>query len=642
MTDYRFVVRITLRGPVISRGVATGRVGIDALTLRDPNGQPALPGSLIRGTLRESWQHFGWGDQIDLWLGTNPRAARDPNKQQSDYRRPRSPLRFDTHWRAERRGNDQGFRHRIRVEPDTGAVSGGGLMLIESPFGPGEELTFSGGIELRWPRSGPVAERLDALAGSMDDKLAELRRQLHKGLTWPAALGGLKGVGFGRLLRVEVGEASPLRTGQATLPDAVRAAGNSPRDLAIGLRIRPQGAFCFPEPGAKGTLGNRYRSGEIIPGAALKAALAGSWPKSGAWGKLRDTYLDPLRISPAVPVGRGGDLRPLAIPFSLAFVERAADACDPLDLARDPDAIFRYPRVPRLQPDWKTRHHQAARRLCGWDAAPRRGLEIHNAIDPDTGTVDFDTEREAGLLFSLETVAPDAHWWLANLKLPAVAPADRPALIDCLQDLLAQGLAPLGKTDMAAVVDAIEAPWALRGTGTSVLRDGLAIVTLQSTALLLPPGIELPNANGDAALAAAYADSFSQLSGGSPRRPKDGALELVRCFARQQLGGGRYWWNAFRDRERPYRPVLLTQPGSVFVLRPRPGRERQAEAILIRWRDHGLPPHPQAPGGIAPGDWRTNLWLTENGYGEVAINAELHWRAPPTPEQSAAAAEPTR
>jgi len=109
-------------------------------------------------------------------------------------------------------------------------------------------------------------------------------------------------------------------------------------------------------------------------------------------------------------------------------------------------------------------------------------------------------------------------------------------------------------------------------------------------------------------------------------------LVLRHFFARQELGGGVYWWNRFRDKKEPYRPVILTQPGSVFVLDLVEGKRDEAAGVLTGWRDHGLPQLAAAPGGA---DWRANPWLAENGYGEVAINPTLHQeRMPPTQGES--------
>ena len=62
---------------------------------------------------------------------------------------------------------------------------------------------------------------------------------------------------------------------------------------------------------------------------------------------------------------------------------------------------------------------------------------------------------------------------------------------------------------------------------------------------------------------------------------------LVRFFARQRLAGG---YLVLRHQPgKPYNPFLVTEAGSVFVLRPRPGKGDDANKRLDDWLEHGLP-----------------------------------------------------
>jgi len=613
MSRYRFTVTLQVQGPVLSRAVEAGRAGVDAVALRDRAKHEALPGTLVRGLLRQSWETFGWTERIAHWLGGDPVAARNPDKDRSEYdpeHAKRSRLRFDDRWSVETPGERHRFRHRIRIEHDTGAVSGGGLMIVETPFAPGETVRFTGQI---------TAEPTD------EQNANNLRGWLEKGFRYLPAVGGLKGVGFGRLLDADVSGPVRIET-ERTLraPTAARSSvGPAPSTLALGLRIVPLDELCFPRPGPKGTLGNRYVTDDLIPGAAFKAVLARSWPEEDL---LRKRYFDSLRITHALPVARGHDRRPLAVPYSLAF--RECDKPTKLDL-RDL-ALFDEPRpidgkAPRFQPDWKEAHRKIARTECGWDDPPEHRLRVRNAIDGETGTVRYDEKSASGYLFSVETVVPDNHWWLANLQVPNVDPGDRADLIAKLEDLLARDLAPLGKTKAVARVEDIGEAWPFsRCCGPLVRDDGSLVIALQTPALLLPRELKCQPTNDGGSLHAAYAASWSELSRQT--------LVLRHFFARQELGGGVYWWNRFRDKKEPYRPVILTQPGSVFVLDLVEGKRDEAAGVLTGWRDHGLPQLAAAPGGA---DWRANPWLAENGYGEGAINPTLHQeRMPPTQGES--------
>ncbi|WP_295438246.1 hypothetical protein [uncultured Thiodictyon sp.] len=606
MNRYRFLVTLRVQGPVISRAVQAGQAGIDAVVLRDRHQLEALPGTLIRGLLRDAWAGFGWDQSIRDWLGGDPVAAREPGKHTEAYGLRPARVRFADHWTVANRGRARSYRHRIRIE-DTGAVSGGGLMLIESPFAAGEIVTFTG----------LVSAEADGQA-SVDD----LRRRIRQGLRWVPAVGGLKGVGFGRLLDAEVAAAEHLPSRQPTVsrtPAAAPAAPAAPATLSLGLRIACDDELCFPRPGPKGTLGNRYVTDDIIPGAAIKAVLARLWSTQDA---LRDPYLDALRVTHALPV-QGREQRPLAIPLSLAFADgRGSAAIHLRDLALTAEPELLAGTTPRFAPDWKTGQRRIAAATCGWDAPPQRRVRVRNAIDRTTGTVRFDPVNDSGYLFALETLLPQGHRWLANLQVPEVQPEDRDRLIATLTELLSQELAPLGKTKACAWVETLRigAPWAFAAAGGPLIRDdGRVLIDLQTPALLLPPDFTCAPTNDGATLQRAYQAAWDALSHGS--------LTLSHFYASQALGGGIYWWNHFRRKEQPYRPVVLTQLGSVFALRVVAGQQSAAASHLARWRDHGLPP----PHGFDP-DWRRNPWLAQNGYGEVAINPDLHWTLAPTAE----------
>jgi len=650
MTSHRIPVTLTLQGPLLSRGLEAVAAGIDAPSLRDDHKQPAIPGSLVRGLLRDAWTQFGWLDEIERWLGGDAMKARPADKSKCAYRRERSPLRFDDHWPAvelavepvaaddDQAGSGdvaeagaagreltltpsiptatatadntpRACRHRIQIDPNTGAVSGGELMLIETPFAAGSRVKVSGNILVR---------------GTDAAGAAALARRIEVGLRWVPALGGLKGIGFGRLLDLTLDPPRAI-TGarpQGPLDQAMRRLRSS-GDLAIGLRLVAEHPLCFPLPGPKGTLGNRYVTSESIPGAALKAVLARAWHAA----KLPTEQLDALRITHAQPVPFHQEERPRAIPLSLAFPDTGDRISAALDLAlTGDDELLLDGFAPRFQPDWKAKHWRAARRAHGWPEAPlERRLSVRNAIDPETRTVRFDRRvnggADAGYLFSLETLSPknqqgDSYQWLANLHLYGVPEGLRDAIAERLEALLSAPLAPLGKTKAAMQVTEIsERPWPLAAGAVSdpvpasapdSAPNNAVILQIQTLARLLPADFQWQASNDEASLKAAYAKAWRDLS--------DASLSLRDYYARQTLAGGTYWWKHFRDGAGPYRPLLLTEPGSVFVLDIEPGQEAEARTFLTRCRLLGLP---QLPG--IDRHWQRNPWLAENGYGEVLV-----------------------
>ncbi|MFZ4987298.1 MAG: hypothetical protein ACOYLF_17735, partial [Blastocatellia bacterium] len=115
-----------------------------------------------------------------------------------------------------------------------------------------------------------------------------------------------------------------------------------------------------------------------------------------------------------------------------------------------------------------------------------------------------------------------------------------------------------------------------------------------------------------------YHEIWSQLS--------DGSLHLCHFFASQSLAGGFYLHRRFRETQPKYYPFLLTNPGSVFVLR----KEQNAAGQFIRdWLQHGLPlpdwaQQRYAPPGTPGEHWDYCPYIRQNGFGEIAVNLQHH------------------
>jgi hypothetical protein len=101
---------------------------------------------------------------------------------------------------------------------------------------------------------------------------------------------------------------------------------------------------------------------------------------------------------------------------------------------------------------------------------------------------------------------------------------------------------------------------------------------------------------------------------------------LKRYFASQSLAGGYYLHRRFRSQEK-YSPWLLTDPGSVFLLKiVQPNDAKQVslvQELIERWYFSGLPPYDSSL------EWRNCPYVRENGYGEIAVNLMCHWHDQP-------------
>ncbi|GAB6041491.1 RAMP superfamily CRISPR-associated protein [Endothiovibrio diazotrophicus] len=590
-TRYRIPVEIMLEAPILSQGVGSRRFGIDTAMQRDTRCRPALPGPLVRGNLREALESFagidGAPDQttIDDWFGPPPPKS---GRNDGDFEPRRARLNFspwwsDTRWEESTAGS---ARHRISIDPVSGTVARGALQVIESPYPAGARPRFSGTVHLR----------------SADPKEArEVAKWLQRGLAYTAAFGALKGIGFGRVLEVEVGEPQAAVTSPLEWPGA--------EEETVGLRMSLDRPFCIARPAVGEN--NRFDSETFIPGGAIIGSIANRCAANpGRWPAI-ERHLSNLQCHHALAVERGAKRRPLSPPLTVATVDGKL-----YDVATCSGSGLIGGKAPAFSPDWKDAEWETATTFCGAVDPPRR-LDVRTAIDRESGTA---AEQR---LFSMESVIPDHHHWLSRLDLGRVPDEERAAVRDALQELLADGLEGIGKTKAHAAVTLEPSP-ALHLDEYPPLHDGLAVVTLLTPARLLPSDLSLPASNGGEALEAAYRESWERLS--------EGSLELKRFFARQRLQGGRYWWGRFgrrrHDPAAPYVPDILTAEGAVFVLAPVAGREEAAEKHLRQWRRFGLP---QLEMQLE--DWQCNPAIATNGYGEIAVNLKLHWERAPGEEQ---------
>jgi hypothetical protein len=626
MPAFTLNATLTLTGPVLTAATAPGGYGLDAVFARDPmpptegNGHPLpgehfiLPASLVRGRLRQAWEElnsvFGPNEpkpfNIGALLGPDPvrgQQGSDP----SDTNEPlRGRLRVED-FRACAETSEVRTRHRIAIDAQTGAADDQMLQLMEAPWGSGATVQFTGAIRC-------VAK--DRTAAE------ELARQVEVGLRWVPQFGGERGLGFGANAGVSV-SVQPS-TGQ-TNPPSAQEADNA---TAWALVITPLAPFLLAR---HRTIENVFEGQDIIPGAAIKGALAELWrEEAGAapgtpvsqFGRTLHAelaeHLDALVFSHAFPAPKGQRTRPVVPPLSLA---RGGGLLRDLASVGGPGLLKG--EAPTFDIDWKSRAD--VDRDFGWPDVPLpREPRLGTAIDREKNRA----RDEA--LFGKEAVIPTGYEWLARVDFSAVTdPAARQKVAEQLADLLAAGLDHLGKTHARARVEVLPAGSITPHVGQTLEPvDGQFIVTLQTPALLgwpepLPAFPSVDSANWKTA----YDEVWSELSGG--------ALTCERFFARQTLAGGEYLWRRFQKKHgRPYNPWPLTEPGSVFVLQVANVREADAQTFLQRIATRGLPIPAWARTafgltGDPKTDWCFCPYLPENGYGEVALNLETHVRLAP-------------
>jgi hypothetical protein len=595
MLSVRLDVTLTLNGPVLTRATAMGAYGVDAPMARGSGRLYALPGTLVKGRLLDAWRELHdlagsafTPDIVDL-LGEE---AGNPERDVLTVRPRRGRLHFEE-FPCDRADTDRTL-FRIQIDPDRGAVRKGAYQVVEAPFGPGESVSFRGVIRF---------SAKDA------QEARTIRDQVDTGLRWITSLGAVRTSGFGRLLDVSVSDRSTEAAAIATVSTATGAE-------AFDVELELLAPFCVSRHRADENL---FESETVIPGGVLKGALAAGWQgllgqdPNGEIGEPTDPsrpelgrWFHRIRFTHAFPARADQPKRPVVPPLSLV---KAGDRRYDVALGDGPALVDG--RSPAFAIDWKARDD--VDRDFGWAPAPRRELRVRTAIDADT------RRGAEGKLFAYEMVVPDGFVWRARIDLGLVPPNDRPRVEEQLRQVLAHGLHGIGKTKASADVRWPEAPVvphvASHGTEAPPW-----VLTLQAPALLVSLD-GLDETSGAAELQARYRAAFDELS--------DHSLRLVRSFATERLAGGFYLHRRFAPGQ-PYRPYLLTEEGSVFVLEPAaPDRAKDGGEHIRSWTLHGLPP----PEWVGPEDgsaWRTCPYIRENGYGEVAVNLCAHrTEAPP-------------
>lgn len=568
---FRWDLSIDLRSPFLIPGPSVNATLSDARPARDADGDPIIPGTLIRGLFRDALESVGFHDALALFGAASGRDKSDHGPSGPDAADAAETRVVDNVPKrrsfdipdlvADRTAQADRPAHFSRVALDsagTGAAREGHLQFIELAAPLGCVVRFTGTIT-------GVAEKPDVLLNSFR-KASRLIR----------AIGSNKSSGFGEVVGIEFSLAEPTASHPAPAPISSTASGCRHIDIAFVLD-RP---FLV---NAAHTTANEFKGAEVIPGAVLKGALAGWIAGLG----ITPDQLARTRIGHAFPAP-DGKKEPAAVPpLSLALCKdgKRSLLLDRL-LADDLDGLPPDNWGPPIfTTDWKPGDSGAILTYLGLSRLNlRRDTRTRTAIDRKTGTAAYDPETETGALFSYSAIRPDGYRWVSRWSIPDDVDA---AALSSLLALLGQGLPGIGKTRAVATatsVTPVDAP------PPAPLPGGLWAFTLQTDAAL---------GDGEFADYQAYWRGLD--------------FTLVRHFAEQRLAGG---YQALRYPAKPdgYAPYVLTRAGSVFLVK---GGDADRVAGLLR---DGLPP-------VTPfnqRDWRAFPFGRENGFGAVRLNAVDH------------------
>jgi CRISPR/Cas system CSM-associated protein Csm3 (group 7 of RAMP superfamily) len=604
MKKYLTRINITVLGPFLTSATSSETYGLDKSFHRNPTGQPVIPGSHVKGRLRMALEELtalpgsGFALDLDALFG-------QPSAESSFDPLP-GLLCFSDFTTAAPKTTSQ--RTRTAINRQTMTAEENQLRNVENLFPSGSEADWQGVVIF--------------YAASLDEAY-KVNDLLCLALKWLPNLGAEKGVGSGRLARVCLTEPveMPLKA-----PDLTLYASNQ----AIHLRIQPVERLMIG--GIKIPRSNYVRSEQIIPGSAIKGALAAALNKahgipvasplsirSAAYMpgfELLAEHFDQIRVSHAFPA-IANEARPVRVPISA--IESRGTKYDRA-LAGDPGLLV-HDIAPTYFIDWKE----------SWDffgaAEPKEAFVTRTAID------DVSRRPLEDQLFTYSYYLPvDSKnrpvEWVCNVYFSEIAEAKiQQQVRDQFVCAVAYYLDGLGKLNQAAKVHIRPGFAPTAEASRELIHANRMVVTLQTDAVMLDP-LEvrrLPPEENLFTLYAAYWQALSQQEHGTS------SLKLVDFFARQTfLGGYLYhrYLGAGERQQQPagYYPYYLTGAGSVFVLEPID--VDAAQSCLKGWIQNGLPlPAWALDRYTQPGRslWQNCPFVPQNGYGEIVVNLDWHW-----------------
>ncbi len=388
------------------------------------------------------------------------------------------------------------------------------------------------------------------------------------------------------------------------------------KDNTLDMAIKPLAPFCIT--GYHTAEDNLFRSVEYIPGNVILDTLWRTLDRIPADNGEVDGFeqlkkhFGSIRLLHAFPA-KGSLVRPVTPPLSLAKVD---DTLYDIALLDDPHLVEGLESG--LGAGWKD--SSDVRKMFGW---PVLGREFRVCASIDNGSRRGQEESP----FSCEMVVPDGHCWLTRAYFHQVQEGVRKDVMRQFQGLLKVGLLGFGKTKTLADVQALPAgtisvPKEASEIPTCFCTNKEIVITLQTPALLLNPKAQDTVFDEGAdyrTLFSAYTKIWTELSSGE--------LELKRFFARQIPYEGRY--QDVKHVASRHHPWILTEAGSVFVFQV---RDRCWSKKIDLWLQDGIPLSSNVIRfyGISPTKVREQCpFIPQNGFGEIAVNLEIHWEALP-------------
>lgn len=589
-------VTLTLAGPIFTAGSTFSEWGLDAAFYRDWRRQYAIPGSHIRGKLREALETMlsikpDASLPTEYWFG---HKCDDDQGAAAAYKPRRGQLKvtdFSFKPGASMPANANRTKTRIRIDPERLTVSPGALFVCELPFASGGEFDWEGSLEFF------------AASDGSDKLMTQVKRAFHL----ITAIGADKTIGAGRLLKVSFGKPEKIKL------SARNAKPQTQTPKGLDLSIQPLEPLLI---GGIRRTENVFESEKVIPGTVIKGALAVGLNRIAGNPDLNDDisesnesvsklfpnlakhYTD-MRFLHATPTIKGA-ARKEAIPLSLACY---GDVCEDVAFKEPEEDIWAKGTTPAsFQIDWKGLPAQLP------DQYRQPEIEYHQVTR--TAIDDELLKADDGKLYSFRMLKPAGGlFWTTQIQFPAAATdPEKQGLYAELQQSLPLALRYLGKRQ--TLVDLIEVPYAQQKLPGSRSGGTSFAVVLQTPALMLDPHELANKANpifdDREKLKNSYEVYWKDLLGQS--------ITLKRIFASQELQGGYLGMRFLKD---VYRPFYLTSAGSTFVFTDCDDGAREKLNALL---GDGLPLPSWAKKTYGKEVWKNCPFIPQNGYGEIRVH----------------------
>ena len=617
-------VTLSIEGPFLCKSSAPSKHGVDASPMRNADGCPIIPGTHVRGRIREAldeiWSDADWTDGTDgpkNWFGPRLNLQGDIEE---DNRLRRHAWYFGDFVCAE---GGEAKLTRIKIDEETGSVQSGALLIAESAVGIGELVEFAGIV---------------SVSGNSSADIRSVLTWLQRAACWIPSFGSFRNVGFGRnrgasLKVVSVRDwSTPSAVDLGPFSRCMRQPRPATDPNRLSLRLEVAEPFCL---GTTRRSSNVFSTVDYLPGSVLKGAIAYQLQRvlgldhrqtiddgstTGRW-QLLCKHFDSLRFCTAFPVEEPRQIRPHVPPLSLFKGYKQRDSVRDASLIQGPFCLSGARlTAPRFSPDWKNPSPN------GWPdqrAFPDQKLRVRTAINSAMRRVHdeqlfaqelvmpFQTVRdENGLPIGRNSVA-----WLGAVDVndESLSEQELIRLLDDLAQFLEVAVLRIGKTKARATGSLTECKVPSKHLSSSQPYDGKWIVTLQSPCLLLDPRqIAADWDRGLDGSSNAYESIFAEVSNQS--------LKLVNRFTSEELHGG---FLALRSQQGGYEPYLATAAGSVFVFESTSDDTKQGQTTIERWLRQGI----DMPGWVKDRigtNYRENPFLPSDGFGEVSVNVPMH------------------